>query len=255
MSYTSDYDMIFHPTAMPETPLPLPVMMHNGVQQFRKWFKLEAKPALQPIIEITAEPTPKPKPKLFESSYRYRQKLKDHGFKVIGGGHFSVVMGHPKSDRVIKVCHSPDAWIDYCYWAAMNGWAGNFAPKVYSFKRHKGFYVAVMEKLEHTATYLAAHKPKEVEPLAQMLFQVGVHQDNEHAKLLCELLIPKLGEFAGQLRANFKNGRLDCHSDNVMFRKDNSLVVIDPVCHESDMPAKRLKAKDFEPHKDFALAA
>ena len=182
--------------------------------------------------------------KPFANAQGFKRKLTKKGFVTLGTGHFSTVMMHPHGDRVIKVCHEPDAWIDYCYWAAMEGYAGTFAPKVYSYKRFNNFYVAVMEKMEYTAS--RADKRTDA-PVAQTLFSYATKHDNDNAKLLVDLLVPGLAKFGEHLKRAFKDERLDLHDENVMFRKDGSICITDPLCHSTELTITRLRAKDFGP--------
>jgi hypothetical protein len=79
----------------------------------------------------------------------YENKLRARGYQLLGKGLYSNVFAAPKSDKVIKVADM-DEWPRYILWATKNGYAGNFAPKVYSLKFHDGYYVATMERLVAT---------------------------------------------------------------------------------------------------------
>src|SRR5882672_10391646 len=70
------------------------------------------------------------------NAWAYISWLEKKGFKRLGAGAYSTVLGKDGSDKVIKVSRSLDNWIDYIQWSAANGYAGNFAPRVYSWKRH-----------------------------------------------------------------------------------------------------------------------
>jgi len=92
--------------------------------------------------------------------------LEKRGYTVLGRGAYSTVLGKEGSDRVIKVSRSLDDWIDYVQWGAANGYAGNFVPRVYSWKRHcrpgtlefggdersKDWSVAVVERMADTCS-------------------------------------------------------------------------------------------------------
>lgn len=174
----------------------------------------------------------------------YEYFLQKKGFQRLGSGAFSTVYGHPKSDRVIKLCHNPDAWVDYVYWGAKEGYAGKFVPKVYSFKKHCDFYVAVMEKLEYTARHV---DNKSEACVANNLISLGLGYNNETAKTLLDLLVPGMEAFSKALQQQFSGERLDIHDGNIMFRKDGSMVVVDPVCHPFSNSWKRLRATQFAP--------
>src|SRR5438105_2456974 len=86
-----------------------------------------------------------------------RAKLYDRlikrGYQEIGSGYFSVVLAKPGSDKVIKICNTPDRSLDFVIWAAKHGYAGSLAPRVYSYKQYEdGTYTAVMERLGETAS-------------------------------------------------------------------------------------------------------
>lgn len=78
------------------------------------------------------------------------ERLKRAGWVQIGSGGFSKVYANPKQpDKVIKIgAYLTDLWPIYALWAAEKGWAGEYAPLVYSIKFYKNFYIAVSEKLE-----------------------------------------------------------------------------------------------------------
>jgi hypothetical protein len=178
------------------------------------------------------------------SSHGYIRWLQKKGFIHLASGAFSTVLGHPKSDRVIKVCHNPDAWIDYVYWGAKQGYAGRFVPKVYSFKKHPDFYVAVMEKLEYTASH--ADRKSEAY-VANNLISLSLDCNNDTAKQLLDLIVPGMEAFSVAMKERFKGERLDIHGGNIMFRKDGGMVVVDPVCHEFSQHWVRLRESNFSP--------
>lgn len=83
--------------------------------------------------------------------YRFIEHLEASGFAYIGGGAYSAVYAIPSSDRVIKVNLCADGWLDYVLWAQSSGYAGTFAPRVFSYKRFDdGTYIAVVERLANT---------------------------------------------------------------------------------------------------------
>lgn len=195
-------------------------------------------------LYIPARPRIEEEKSPFKSSYAFRAKLAKKGFKHIGGGFYSAVYAHPTSDRVIKVNHGHkcDAWIDYVLWANQQGYGGKFAPKMYSYKHYGNFYVAIMERMEYT---VADSEMTSEAPVAQTLFSLAATHENEKAKLLVDLLVPGLGEFSEKLRKTFPSERLDLHEHNIMYRKDGSICVTDPLCHESTLTVTRLRARDF----------
>src|SRR5688572_8016831 len=90
----------------------------------------------------------------FSGAHAYGARLLKRGYERLGAGCFSTVYAKPGSDRVLKVTSVPDNWIDYIMWASENGWAGKYAPRVYSYKRYpvptdrEFFSVAVVERME-----------------------------------------------------------------------------------------------------------
>jgi hypothetical protein len=201
-------------------------------------------------IPLNVEVLPKPtfvNSKVFTNAHTFCGKLEQKGFKKLGSGAYSTVYSKAGSDRVIKVGRQPDdGWIDYCKWAAENGFAGNLAPKVYSYKRIKGkereFSVAVMERMDKTGYNITGNM--DAAPI-RYLIQMDLRHDNDMVKLLLDTISPKFREFGGKMRERF-GGCFDLHDGNIMARKDGSVCFTDPLA--SDRHAKirrRLKEKDF----------
>jgi hypothetical protein len=84
-------------------------------------------------------------------------------------------------------------------------------------------------------------------PCIESLFRLSVEYGNPTARKLCDVISPSLGDFGDKLKASFGNGRLDLHGGNIMYRKDGSVCVTDPVCHRSTLQHKRLRSRDFCP--------
>jgi len=175
----------------------------------------------------------------FESGQAYSRFLQKRGFSLIGEGHYSMVF-HKKGERVIKVNKhgTPDGWVDYVLWAAKAGYAGKHAPRVYSYKFHKGrksnFYVAVMEKMEYASHKIDAELPTAILP---SLLQ---YQKNPKAKEFVEQISPGLWGFQRELEKKFK-GHMDMHGGNFMYRKDGSYVWTDPVSGDAKTTQTRFK--------------
>jgi len=197
----------------------------------------------KPDINVD-KPSPQiPKARLFKSPTAYAVALQKRGFKVLGRGHFSTVYGKEGYSRVIKVTHYEDNWIDYALWAAKRGWAGKFAPQVYSFRKHTNeFRVSVVERLDRTLRDLErSHAFRLVGDLV-----MHADQDNLMANLFLEELEPGLPAFLGDFKKAFGCGRRDFHDGNWMVR-GQKLVLTDPVCGNSNETNRRLKAGDFSP--------
>lgn len=195
------------------------------------------------------------------SSYTFCEALQAKGFELLGSGAFSTVYGYPGKDRVIKVTHRPhtDGWLDYTHWAAQKGYAGRFAPQIYSYKLIKsksptkpgslweyatdpnGFGVAVMERLDLEMNKVA---PDHDANTINVLFSQAM-RDNKLAHKFLATVDPEFPKFAVELMTEYK-GHLDIHGGNIMLRKDGSFVVTDPVCGlTSKVASRRLKAGDF----------
>src|SRR5258705_4232165 len=93
-------------------------------------------PMIIGIVDRWGSPTAVPKTSPFKCPFNFIERLEKRGYKVLGRGAYSTVLGKEGSNRVIKVSRSLDDWIDYIQWGAANGYAGNFVPRVYSWKRH-----------------------------------------------------------------------------------------------------------------------
>jgi len=169
---------------------------------------------------------------VFQSCGTFAAALTKKGYVRLGGGAFSQVYGHPNSDRVIKLQMRPggDGWLEYVQWAEANGYAGKFAPKVYSYKYNaKGqFGMAVMERLDRTL-----HRVGRKEDVRAVSTLFGMSRDVPLAYTLLDLAEPGLAEFGNKLAETFR-GHLDYHNGNFMTRKDGSFVVSDPVAGMDD---------------------
>lgn len=189
--------------------------------------------------------------KTFDTSSTFVEALGKKGYKYLGSGAYSTVMGKEGSDKVLKILRQPDddGWLPYVKWASVNGYAGNFAPKVYSYKYIKGrgenFALASMERLEDTKL----HGLKVVANLADN----STCNDDQTAKKALDVVTPGLSDFMAHLIKEFpvKESHIDLHGGNFMARKNGSIVVVDPVATPPKVNRRRLKAGDFSP----ALAA
>lgn len=169
-------------------------------------------------------------------------RLQKRGFKILGSGCYSTVLWK-KGNRVIKVNrgHS-DAWMDFCLWGSQKGYAGGLTPKVYSYKKIGDFYVAVMEKIDTCAFRINIKEDAALYP--QLLTYATQYGNNKAAELL-DTQIPGCKKFIYDLLEWNSGYGLDLHGENIMFRSDGSMVVVDPVSHASNLTVNRLKAGDF----------
>lgn len=178
---------------------------------------------------------------VFTSSRLFANWLTKRGYKLLGSGAYSSVYAKEGQDRVIKVQHGNDNWIDYCKWAAEKGFAGKFAPRVYSFKRFTNFAVAVMEKMDRTTN----DKKDDLALVESLLYPMA--RGNLMARLYLDDLVPGSVPFFDGLFTDFKD-QLDLYGKNIMIRKDGSLCVTDPVCGRSKLTSvKRLRTGDLSP--------
>lgn len=168
--------------------------------------------------------------KVFDNAHGFALALMKKGFKKLGGGAHGSVYVKENSKRVIKVLSHPgDGWIDYIRWASEKGYAGSFAPKVYSYKYIKGkihdFALASMERMDKT---LRDVKCSHQMAFMNGLFNYAVAHDNDNAKKLLDFAVPGMANFSDQLKVRFKQG-WDFHDGNFMVRADGTLAVVDPV--------------------------
>jgi len=185
--------------------------------------------------------------KPFDNVEGFIKGLEKRGFKPLGSGAFSTVLGKEGSDRVLKVIRRPDGWINYVHWAAQIGEAGHFAPKVFSYKKiklRKGeIAVAVMERLAYTLENTPEDHALKILP--NVLWKAD---KNEMAAKFTEILAPGLVGYMKKMSEQWKIsiGNFDLHDGNLMVRADGSFVVVDPVS-KGDEGYIRLKAGDFGP--------
>jgi len=192
-----------------------------------------------------------PKKSVLKCPFNFIHALEKRGFKRLGAGAYSTVLGKEGSDKVIKVSRSLDNWIDYIQWSAANGYAGNFAPRVYSWKRHPGseplrdwennndWSVAVVERMADTVT-----EPEQDMSLLMNLYYPA-HRGNMMAKLYMDDLCPGSYKFFNGLQEN--NFASDIAGKNVMVRKDGTFCVTDPTCGSIKTEKKRFRTGDFSP--------
>ncbi len=213
-----------------------------------------------PLPKVTEKPASDTKTGVFASAAAFRAALEKRGFKKLGEGHYSAVYGKEGYDRVIKVTRMLDNWIDYVAWASKNGYAGNFAPMVYSWKRFKGevkarrpweygynnpgafdWSIAVVERMKETVREDSAFS-------ADFKIIERVH-DLSPRSVLAELVIdeiaPGAGKFFKDLHKAFHAS--DIYGKNMMLRENGSFCVTDPVCGTVKTEATRFRAGNFTP--------
>lgn len=184
--------------------------------------------------------------KTFESAGGFIKALEKRGYENLGSGAFSTVLGKKGFDRVIKVIRKPDGWIDYVVWAAKQGEAGKFAPKVFSYKKIKGkkadFSVAIVERLKYTVDETPRDHALKILP--DLLYRA---KDNPMAASFADTLAPGIQGFMNGMKKKFDEGRFDLHHGNLMLRENGTFVVADPIAGGATEDYKRLRAGDFTP--------
>lgn len=190
----------------------------------------------------------------FSSARAFEKALLKRGFERLGSGAYSVVLAKPGYDRVLKVTRTQDNWIDYVKWASASGYAGNFAPKVFSWKRFnvseneeeswksRSWSVSVVERMKETLDSKSAIA-QDFKVFESLHYLVG--SGNVMAQLYCEDLLPGSSKFFADLHKNFYAS--DIYSKNLMVREDGSFCVTDPVCGSSKLRETRIRARDFVP--------
>lgn len=212
------------------------------LKRMRKWAK-----AFNGKMDEVERAKEKARKDAFKDAFSFVDALRGKGFEPLGSGYFSSVLGHPASDKVVKIIYTPerDGWLDYVKWAADKGYAGKFAPKVFSYKLIKGrkedFGVAVMERLKAT---VADTPPTDDAKAIAHLF-IPAMNSNPLATKLLDSVNPGLAQFGKDLKVQFPKS-LDTHLGNMMVRKDGTFVVSDPVASiESKLAKLRLRLRDF----------
>lgn len=200
-----------------------------------------------------------PKAGRFGTAHQMIKALEKKGYKHLGSGHYSTVLGHPKSpDKVIKVTRYQDNWIDYVKWAAENGYAGTFGPKVYSWKKFPaGWSWAVVERMSHCVAegyddYCGCSDssccPRETRGKSddyEIIFTLlnSAQRGNLMAQVYVDDLCPGAFEYISKLQSAMRAG--DIRAANTMIRKDGSLCFTDPCAGESKVASTRFKERDF----------
>lgn len=152
---------------------------------------------------------------------QYETGLQKRGFEIVGSGCFATVLA--KGNLAVKVARH-DGWPNYIRWATERGYAGIYAPKVYSLKFHADhapFYVAFMERLVCTLGELRSYSNNTYQSLLYRdLARTLYDGTNDHP-------VPDgLRSFANELRAErFAD---DIHDGNIMVRSDGQIVITDP---------------------------
>lgn len=195
-------------------------------------------------IPWNAQPKADPK-KPFLNGWSFGAKLVSRGYKKLGNGCFSTVYAK-SDDKVIKVTTVLDPWIEYCVWAAEKGYAGKFAPKVYSYKKFKGkdgneFAVSVVERMEKG--FYNVEAKEDAYCISALMWPAC--RGNKMAQLYLDDLSPGLPKFLLDFHEKFGKEHTDIGGNNMMLRKDGSFCLTDPLAGRPSADYKRLRSKDF----------
>jgi len=190
-----------------------------------------------------------PKTSAFKCPFNFINRLEKRGYSVLGRGAYSTVLGKEGSSKVIKVSRSLDDWIDYVQWGAANGYAGNFVPRVYSWKRFSkpsegpfecnDWSVAVVERMADTVS----DRKHDMSLLYDLYYPAT--QGNIMAALFMDDLCPGSLKFFKELHQNHFSS--DIGGKNMMIRADGSFCVTDPTCGRIKTEKKRIRSGDLSP--------
>lgn len=154
------------------------------------------------------------------------QALEKQGWRKLGSGVFAQVLEHPKFPYVIKMFANDPAYMRYFNWARQNQ-DNPHVPKIRGkfIKIANDVYAIRMEKLIQLPQY---NDPMFVDYVSPELKHrtLGYIFDPKNYDYLKENY-PKLYEVIAAINSMVKY--TDIHSENVMMRKDGTLVITDPM--------------------------
>lgn len=168
---------------------------------------------------------------------RYRAKLTQDGYELLGAGCFSQVYGRAGDPVVIKVCKSKDKWFDYAQWILKNVPEHPNVPRIYELEDHGAWYAAKMERLERShervayePTITSAYALGMMSAMCREAYSSGWEQrrDNYLPDSLCQLVRRIRKELVEPKYLGW-----DIKADNCMVRHTDTLpelVLTDPVC-------------------------
>ena len=182
-----------------------------------------------------------------------RDELRKQGIKSIGMGRYGEVFHKPDWNYVIKVFESDDAYLDYVNFCITNN--NPHFPKF--IKKPKSFH-QFHKRLHHSSKMLQIVKMELLAPLKD-------HWYSDNLENICNLIFreniknvviyddditkpkmydniediindnnnkPQLRELISalvQIKNKFNSYILDIHSENLMQRKDGTIVITDPI--------------------------
>lgn len=167
---------------------------------------------------------------------------KDAGFTMLGNGHFSAAYSHDMlPERIIKVGFKKEdsgaAYVAFC--RMHQGKSG--IPNIHAVARHAGCYTVVMDKLEPCDRNDEWHD--ECADIARNFVHGGCGYDAEDYGESVQGLI----ETCQSIYTFFKGiASFDMHSGNIMFGKDGTPYITDPVSFSHDREREEGFALDPE---------
>jgi hypothetical protein len=171
----------------------------------------------------------------FETPERYLAKLLKRGFKRLGSGAYSTVIGKPGSDKVVKICRraESDGYPMFAAWAHAN--PSPYLPRIHSFKRHADWYVVVLDRMEQTVS--ATSREDGFREATNLLWEYtrngGARREGAIRKAIMEAVFTSLPGIKDVLEALHKEfdglAHFDMHDENWMLSKSGQLVLIDPL--------------------------
>lgn len=150
--------------------------------------------------------------------------MRSIGCKYLGSGSTATVFEIPWApDKVIKCGRRDDGWLGYCTWAEREGYAGTFAPKLFSYKQDKeGSYVALMERLQESYKHNQPGKEKELDNIILTAGRLFAPQFYNRKPVPTEYT-PFIERLYRLVKTN--GGFEDVSRSNIMWRASNNMLV------------------------------
>lgn len=186
--------------------------------------------------------------------YKRTAKLEKRGFNILGRGAYSAFYAKGGERRGIKVNRMRDDWPSYALWGAKHGYAGNLSPRVFSLRVDEaGGYTAVVERLAMTVCYAKYNDPNVPEAALKVAHDLEKAMRRWSGGMYTyatpeeyEAYAPNAAEFVRDYEAAFP-GFCDAHANNIMFRDDWTLCVVDPICDGGcSTTSTRMRNRDLE---------
>jgi len=156
--------------------------------------------------------------------------LEDNGFYELGSGFFSSVYGHDNLDIAIKLVDDDHNYIKYINFYAKYGRQNPHLPRIYKYKKVGNVEIVITEKLYPLS--------ENQEDLFQVILKFKRYlmnpnnYDEYYVNNVVNYFIDEYSDLAQiiiDLYKIFGKNNIDIHQDNIMQRKDGTLVITDPV--------------------------